>query len=60
MQGTMEHVLSNYAQICCDGNEQLAALELKRQLRDRLVYERYLIPAAREKATLGYSLACAG
>lgn len=41
MQGTMAHVLSNYAQVCCNGNEQLAQLELKRQLRERLVYERY-------------------
>ena len=36
----MAHVLSNYAQVCCNGNEVLAQLELKRQLRDRLVYER--------------------
>lgn len=41
-QGTMAHVLSNYAQVCCDGNEQLAQLELSRQLRDRLIYERYV------------------
>ena len=40
LQGTMAHVLSNYAQVCCNGNEVLAQLELKRQLRDRLVYER--------------------
>ena len=37
----MAHVLSNYAQICCDRNDQLAKLELNRQLRERLIYERW-------------------
>ena len=40
LQATMAHVLSNYAQVCCNGNEELARLELKRQLRDRLIFER--------------------
>jgi hypothetical protein len=33
-------VVSQYAVVCCNGNTELAALELRRQLRDHVVFER--------------------
>ena len=33
-------MVSQYAVVCCGGNTELAALELRRQLRDHVVFER--------------------
>lgn len=39
-QAALTRVVSQYAAVCCDGNTELAALELRRQLRDHVVFER--------------------
>ena len=39
-QAALTRVVSQYAVVCCGGNTELAALELGRQLRDHVVFER--------------------
>ena len=39
-QAALTRVVSQYAVVCCNGNTELAALELRRQLRDHVVFER--------------------
>lgn len=39
-QAALTRVVSQYAVVCCGGNTELAALELRRQLRDHVVFER--------------------
>ena len=46
-QAALTRVVSQYAVVCCNGNTELAALELRRQLRDHVVFERCGLQHAR-------------
>jgi len=45
LQAALTRVVSQYAVVCCNGNTELAALELRRQLRDHVVFERCALRA---------------